>query len=167
MAKTSTQYICQACGTIQPKWTGQCSGCEEWNTLVEEKIEAIPKGMTLGKGTAIDFVGLSGQSQQVCRHLSGMPELDRVLGGGLVPGSAILVGGDPGIGKSTLLLQIVAALSQKNLKCAYISGEEAIDQVRLRAQRLNVEKTPVRLAAATNVRDILASLEKENKIDDF
>lgn len=165
MAKASTQYICQECGSCQPKWTGQCSGCEGWNTLVEETKEVIPKGMSLGKGKTIDFVGLEGSAEHLTRHLSGMSELDRVLGGGLVPGSAILVGGDPGIGKSTLLLQIVAALSERQLKCAYVSGEEAIDQVRLRARRLNVEKTSVRLAAATNVRDILASIEQDNKID--
>ncbi len=165
MAKDSNQFICQECGSCQPKWTGQCAGCGAWNTLLEEKKEAIPKGMSLGKGKLIDFVGLEGSAENVARHQSGMAELDRVLGGGLVPGSAILVGGDPGIGKSTLLLQIVAALSQRNLKCAYVSGEEAIDQVRLRAQRLNVEKSPVRLAAASNVRDILSSIEKDNKID--
>lgn len=140
-------------------------GCNAWNTLLEEKKESVPKGMSLGKGKTIDFVGLEGQANNVARHESGMGELDRVLGGGLVPGSAILVGGDPGIGKSTLLLQIAAALSQRSLKCAYISGEEAIDQVRLRAQRLQVEKSPVMLASATNVRDILSSVEGANKPD--
>jgi len=165
MVKATTQYICQECGSCQPKWSGQCSGCNAWNTLLEEKKEAIPKGMSLGKGKTIDFVGLEGQANHLTRHTSGMNELDRVLGGGLVPGSAILVGGDPGIGKSTLLLQITAALSLRDLKCAYVSGEEAIDQVRLRAQRLNVEKSPVKLASATIVRDILSSIEGSNQPD--
>lgn len=165
MAKSETQYVCQECGTCQPKWTGQCSGCEGWNTLAEEKRESIPKAMSLGKGRALDFVSLEGESEHFPRHLSGIQEFDRALGGGLVPGSAILVGGDPGIGKSTLLLQIVAAISQRQLKCAYISGEEAIDQVRLRAARLGIEKSPVQLAAATNVRDILTSLEKTHRLD--
>jgi len=115
MAKTETQFVCQECGAFQSKWTGQCTGCHAWNTLIEEKKEVIPKAMSLGRGKDLDFVSLQGEAEQVARQVSGMQEFDRVLGGGLVPGSAILVGGDPGIGKSTLLLQIVAALSKRQM----------------------------------------------------
>lgn len=158
MAKTSTQYVCQECGSCQSKWSGQCSGCYSWNTLVEEQSESIPKGISRGKGKAIELVGLEGDAKTIERRIVGIGEFDRVLGGGLVPGSAVLVGGDPGIGKSTILLQAVAALSY-SFDCHYISGEEAVDQVRLRAQRLGVEKSPVKLASATNLRDILSSID--------
>jgi DNA repair protein RadA/Sms len=118
-----------------------------------------PKGLGKGKGRKLDFVALAGTSAGAPRRASGIAEFDRVCGGGLVPGSAILVGGDPGIGKSTLLLQVVARLAGTGAGCAYISGEEAIDQVRLRAARLGLAQAPVQLAAATSVRDIVASLE--------
>lgn len=132
--------------------------------MVEEAArEAIPKGIGSGKGRVIDFQPLSGTSESPPRRITGIGEFDRVTGGGLVAGSALLIGGDPGIGKSTLLLQVTALLS-KGGKCAYISGEEAIDQVRLRASRLGLEKAPVDLAAATSVRDILTTLE-QNRYD--
>jgi DNA repair protein RadA/Sms len=110
-------------------------------------------------GHALDFVGLSGEKSGTARYLTGIAEFDRVCGGGLVPGSAILVGGDPGIGKSTLLLQAAAAVAASGGTAAYITGEEAIDQIRLRARRLGVAESPVRLAVATSVRDIAASLD--------
>ena len=121
----------------------------------------MPKGLGAKKGgRVIDFVPLAGaNTQEYPRSQSGISELDRVLGGGLVPGSAILMGGDPGIGKSTLLLQAVCALAKKGLRCQYVSGEEAVDQVRMRAQRLGLADAPVELASATNVRDIVASME--------
>ncbi|MDP6896998.1 MAG: DNA repair protein RadA [Rhodospirillales bacterium] len=159
MAKAKTLYVCQHCGTFQPKWTGQCPACNEWNSLVEEQpAESAPKGLGARKGRKIEFVGLKGEEKQSPRRVSGNAEFDRVTGGGLVPGSATLVGGDPGIGKSTLLMQIAAALSGK-MRCAYISGEEAIDQLRLRAARLELADALVGLAAATSVRDIAATLE--------
>lgn len=158
MAKPSTRYVCQECGGVHAKWAGKCDSCGAWNSLVEEVVEAAPKAMKPGGGRRIEFVGLDGAAKHTPRKMANIGEFDRVLGGGLVAGSATLIGGDPGIGKSTLLLQVVARLAQ-TARCAYVSGEEAIDQVRLRAQRLGVSKAPVQLAAATSIRDILASLD--------
>ena len=162
MAKTKTSYVCQSCGAVHKRWAGKCEACGEWNTITEETVaESVPKGMSGNvKGRKIDFVSLDDPSRSEYKRLvSGIQELDRVSGGGLVPGSATLIGGDPGIGKSTLLLQLVCALSRKNTRCVYVSGEEAIDQVRMRAQRLGLADAPVELASATNVRDIIASVE--------
>jgi len=156
------RYVCQSCGTVHRKWGGRCDGCGEWNTLVEEAPpDAAPKGVTGGVGgRRLDFVGLHGKNAAPPRRSTGIGELDRVCGGGLVPGSALLVGGDPGIGKSTLLLQASAALAAEGgPPVLYISGEEAIDQVRLRAQRLGLAEAPVLLASATGLRDIAASLD--------
>lgn len=159
MAKPTTRYVCQACGASFPKWAGKCDACGEWNSLVEEAApDSAPKGLGSARGRRIDFVGLHGSSEAPPRRMTGIAEFDRVCGGGLVPGSAILIGGDPGIGKSTLLLQAMARLSQDH-RCAYVSGEEAVDQVRLRAQRLGCASAPVDLASATSVRDIVASLD--------
>src|SRR5690606_7834375 len=134
--------------------------CGEWNTVVEEAApEATPKGLgKSGGGRALAFESLAGASTPPPRRVSGLAEFDRVTGGGLVPGSAVLIGGDPGIGKSTLLLQVVAALS-KSLDTAFVSGEEAIDQVRMRAKRLGLADAKVALAAATSIRDIAATLD--------
>ena len=162
MAKSKTSYVCQSCGAVYSRWAGKCDGCGEWNTMVEEVAGggAVPKGMSAKKGRKIDFVSLNDPAQaDYPRHVCGIDEFDRVTGGGLVPGSACLIGGDPGIGKSTLLLQAVCALSQKGVRCVYVSGEEAVDQVRMRARRLGLAEAPVELASATNVRDILASVE--------
>jgi len=160
MAKSTTQFVCQECGASFPKWAGKCDSCNAWNSLVEEAArESIPKGLGTKKGNRIEFVSLQGKSAEVPRRITGIGEFDRVCGGGLVPGSALLVGGDPGIGKSTLLLQVTGLLA-KNYKCAYVSGEEAVDQVRMRATRLGLNHAPVELAAATNVRDICATLDE-------
>ena len=160
MAKRTTSFTCQNCGTSYGKWAGQCDSCGEWNTLVEEQnAEAIPKGLGKSRGNTIEFVGLDGTSKEAPRLISKVKEFDRVCGGGLVPGSAILVGGDPGIGKSTLLLQVVAMLSDST-GCIYVSGEESIDQVRMRARRLGLGDRDVSLASATNVRDLITTLEK-------
>ncbi len=162
MAKNTARYVCQQCGAVHPRWAGKCEACGEWNCIAEEApVDTVPKGLAGGKGRRIEFVGLGGGVSAPPRRPTGIAELDRVCGGGLVAGSCLLVGGDPGIGKSTLLLQAVAGLALKGAKCAYVSGEEAIDQVRLRAGRLGLEKAPVGLAAATSVRDIIASLEAE------
>lgn len=160
MAKSTTRYVCQACGASFPKWAGRCDACGEWNSLAEEVLEkGPPKSLADGrKGKRLDFVGLTGASEAPPRRLTGIAEFDRVCGGGLVPGSALLVGGDPGIGKSTLLLQAAARLSRAG-RVAYVSGEEAVDQVRLRAARLGVADASVALASATSVRDICAALE--------
>src|SRR5215469_1342560 len=169
VAKSQTQFVCEQCGTTYPKWAGRCDACGGWNTLVEEIVAAGPpkslakSGLGKGKAHRIAFSALTGESREMPRRVSGIAEFDRVCGGGMVPGSALLVGGDPGIGKSTLLLQVVAALAAaqrtKKLRCAYISGEESLDQVRLRAARLKVEQAPVELAASTSIRDIAATLD--------
>ncbi len=165
MAKTQRNFICQSCGTVHRKWTGKCDGCNEWNTISEEIVEAaVPKGMSLGKGRKVELFKLEGENHEtITRHKSNMAEFDRVTGGGLVPGSALLIGGDPGIGKSTLLLQIVCRLSLTGKRCAYFSGEEAVDQVRLRASRLGVTGASVDLASANNVRDIIATIESDSQ----
>ena len=164
MAKPNLRYVCQACGSAFGKWTGRCESCGEWNTIVEEaQREAAPGGLgrsAKAKARTLDFASLSGPAEQAIRRPSGILEFDRVCGGGLVDGSAVLVGGDPGIGKSTVLLQVVARLATAGLRTVYISGEEAVDQVRLRAARLDVEKAEVEIAAATSVRDIVAALER-------
>lgn len=164
--KTTIEYVCQSCGAVYPKWQGKCDACGEWNTIVEEKKsnEGFSNISEKKKGNKIDFVSLNGESQTYKRLITNLSEINRVSGGGLVPGSVILVGGDPGIGKSTLLLQICAGMANqlKENTCFYISGEEAIDQVRIRAKRLGLADSPVRLASTTSVKDIIATLEKEN-----
>lgn len=166
MAKKGIDFICQNCGAVYPKWQGKCDACGEWNTIVEEKAggEGFSNMTPKHKGKIIEFVPLTGAQQNLERLTTGIKELDRVCGGGLVAGSVILVGGDPGIGKSTLLLQACAKVAQLPIKpeVFYISGEEAIDQVRIRAKRLKLEQAPVNLASATDVRDIIATLEKSN-----
>jgi DNA repair protein RadA/Sms len=164
MGRAQARFVCQQCGSVHPKWTGRCDGCGAWNSLIEEVArEAPPQSLAKDRraGRALGFVGLTGPSLLPPRRLTGIAELDRVCGGGFVPGSAILVGGDPGIGKSTLLLQAAAAIAAQ-ASAAYITGEEAIDQVRLRAERLGVVNSPMLLAAASNVRDIIASLDRED-----
>jgi DNA repair protein RadA/Sms len=159
MAKRDNRYVCQECGAVHPRWMGKCEACGAWNTVIEEAApDTVPKGASSKGGRRITFHELEGASDHTPRRMSGIAEFDRVCGGGLVAGSAILVGGDPGIGKSTLLLQAMAALAGR-AQVAYISGEEAIDQVRMRAARLGLAKAKVALAAATNLRDILATLE--------
>lgn len=160
MAKApASQFVCQDCGAVTRKWAGKCESCGAWNSIVEEAArEEVPKGLTAGKGKKIEFVGLEGTSAPLPRMLTGIGELDRVCGGGLVPGSCLLVGGDPGIGKSTLLLQASARLSGQ-AGVAYISGEEAVEQVRMRAARLGYAKAKVALASAGSLRDIIASLD--------
>ncbi|MGF1593404.1 MAG: DNA repair protein RadA [Kiloniellaceae bacterium] len=165
MAKPRSQYVCQECGAVAAKWAGRCEACGAWNALVEESVRSAPGGLAArGRaGGRIQFVDLEGESQPRPRLVCGLGEFDRVTGGGLVPGSAVLVAGDPGIGKSTLLLQVAARLAMTQgggAACAYISGEESIDQVRLRARRMGLHKAPVQLASATAVRDIVASLDR-------
>ena len=162
MAKPAARYVCQSCGAVYPKWVGKCDACGEWNTLVEEAIEARPNAPSRsGLGRKVTFVGLQGSAAPPPRAESGIAELDRVLGGGFVPASVVLVGGDPGIGKSTLMLQAAASLARAGRKVMYVSGEESIDQVRMRARRLRLSDAPMQLAAAINVRDIAATLEAE------
>jgi DNA repair protein RadA/Sms len=151
--------VCQSCGAAYGKWTGQCDACGQWNTVVEEQaIATVPKGLGSGKGQKISFVGLTGQTPETPRMVTGLTEFDRVCGGGMVPGSAVLVGGDPGIGKSTLLLQVVGRLAA-GAGCAYVSGEESVDQVRMRARRLGLGDVAVELASATSVRDLVTTFD--------
>ena len=164
--KGASEFVCQSCGAVYPKWQGKCDACGEWNTIVEEKSggEGFSNIAPKRKGRLLEFVPLSGSQEALTRLVTDIKELDRVCGGGLVPGSAILVGGDPGIGKSTLLLQACASIANlpSHPECYYISGEEAIDQVRIRAKRLQLEQSPVKLTSATDVKDIIATLEKSN-----
>ena len=164
--KGASEFVCQSCGAVYPKWQGKCDACGEWNTIVEEKSggEGFSNIAPKRKGRLLEFVPLSGSQEALTRLVTNIKELDRVCGGGLVPGSAILVGGDPGIGKSTLLLQACASIANlpSHPECYYISGEEAIDQVRIRAKRLQLEQSPVKLTSATDVKDIIATLEKSN-----
>jgi DNA repair protein RadA/Sms len=163
MAKPRKRYVCQACGSVSSRWQGQCSDCAEWNTLVEDAGAVVTPfsarhDLRTG-GRAVALVGLDSEVPLPERMSTGIKEFDRAVGGGLVAGSATLIGGDPGIGKSTLLLQAAANIAVKGLPVAYISGEEAADQVRLRARRLGLGSAPVQLAAASSVRDILTTLE--------
>ena len=161
MSKSGPSFTCSSCGASHRKWAGRCDACGAWNSIIEEApLSAGPKALG-GKGRSIPLTDLATEEAPPPRASSGIDELDRVLGGGLVPASAILVGGDPGIGKSTLLLQAAASFARKGLKCLYISGEEASAQVRMRAQRLGLQDAPVSLGAETNLRDILTTLEAE------
>ncbi|MGB8813828.1 MAG: DNA repair protein RadA [Paracoccaceae bacterium] len=161
MAKAPLSFTCSSCGAAHKKWVGRCEACGAWNTIIEEApLSAGPKALGL-KGRAITLTDLATEEAPPPRASSGMDELDRVLGGGLVQASAILVGGDPGIGKSTLLLQAAASFARRGVKCMYISGEEAPAQVRMRAQRLGLTDAPVALGAETNLRDILTTLDAE------
>ena len=165
VAKGATRFVCQECGAVAPRWAGKCEACGAWNSIAEETApQPLPRTLSAKPGHKIDFVGLDGASAPVKRLPTGIAELDRVTGGGLVPGSALLVGGDPGIGKSTLLLQAAAKLAG-SARVAYISGEEAIDQVRMRASRLGLSKCPVDLASATALKDILSTLDQHDTHD--
>lgn len=171
MAKARAQFVCQNCGTVHTRWAGKCDGCGEWNTLVEEGtasggIGGGPAGLrSARKGRPVALTTLSGEIEEAPRIVSGIGELDRATGGGFVRGSALLVGGDPGIGKSTLLTQAAAALASRGHRVVYVSGEEAVAQIRLRAQRLGADKAPVELAAETNVEDILATIADGRRPD--
>ena len=162
MSKRTASFICQNCGAAYGRWQGKCEACGEWNTLAEEEavspLRARAPGKAPGKGRRFALEPLSGETHDAPRLPSGIAEFDRVTGGGLVRGSVLLVGGDPGIGKSTLLIQVAAALARGGHRAIYISGEEATAQVRLRAERLSLGAAPVELASATAIEDILATL---------
>ncbi|MEO0388389.1 MAG: DNA repair protein RadA [Pseudomonadota bacterium] len=162
MARTVSRFVCSACGAVTPKWAGRCEACGAWNTIAEEAAPG-PAATSLGpaRGRRTALTTLSAMDPPPPRQPSGVLELDRVLGGGLVPASAILVGGDPGIGKSTLLLQTAAAFARAGLPAVYVTGEEATAQVQMRAARLGLAGAPLALAAETNLRDILTTLEAE------
>jgi DNA repair protein RadA/Sms len=163
MARDGAVYVCQSCGGAQTKWAGQCPACQAWNTLVEEVQSRPPGALAPSKATktrGLAFQDLQSETAAPPRIITGVGEFDRVCGGGVVPGSAILVGGDPGVGKSTLLLQVAGEASRRGVACAYISGEEAVEQIRARAQRMGLADAPVQLAAETSLRDIVDGLKK-------
>ena len=161
MSRARSSYVCQNCGAVTQRWQGKCESCGEWNTIIEE---AAALGVGAGSarkgsaGRAFPLEDLSGEHKEEPRLLSGIEELDRATGGGFVPGSATLIGGEPGIGKSTLLIQTCAALARRGGRVVYISGEESTNQVRMRASRLGLSDAPVQLAAQTSVEDIIATL---------
>lgn len=162
MAKS--QFICQSCGAAHSKWSGRCDACGEWNTLVEEAISGPPGGLKAPKSGSkaagkAKFSALNGDDAPPERIVLGVDELDRVFGGGIVPSSATLIGGDPGIGKSTLLLQVAARLARNGLTSVYVSGEEATAQIQDRARRLKVADSPVQLATETDLRKVLSALK--------
>lgn len=154
------RFVCQTCGAVYPKWSGKCEACGEWNTIVEETLEPTVSRTSRTKNR-LTFTGLEGNSALPPRIMTGIEELDRVLGGGFVPASVVLVGGDPGIGKSTLLLQTASRLASSGQRVVYISGEEAVEQIRMRAQRLELIAPTLELAASINVSDIVATLETD------
>jgi DNA repair protein RadA/Sms len=164
MSRKGLSFVCQNCGAAYTRWQGKCESCGEWNTLAEESASAplgkAGPGKASGRGRAFALQPLSGETQDAPRLATGMPEFDRVTGGGLVRGSVLLLGGDPGIGKSTLLVQVAAALAKLKQRSVYISGEEAVAQVRLRAERLSLAGEKVELAAETSVEDIIATLSQ-------
>ncbi|GGE17499.1 DNA repair protein RadA [Polymorphobacter glacialis] len=172
MARAATRYVCQACGSVSSRWQGQCGDCEAWNTIQAEAAPVVTaftaKHSLSGGGRKFAMASLADDVELPKRLSTGIGELDRALGGaiggpaanagGLVPGSVVLIGGDPGIGKSTLLLQAAGRMARDGHVVAYVSGEEAADQVRLRARRLGLAKADVQLASETSVRDILTTL---------
>jgi len=161
MTKSSPTFVCQTCGATTPKWSGKCEACNGWNTITEEGA-APPIGSSGGrrvKGRKFALEDLKTEDAPPPRRLTGIAEFDRVTGGGLVPGSALLVSGDPGIGKSTILLQALGEYVRRGGHAIYISGEEAMAQVRMRAARMGLADAPLMLGGATNVEDILATLE--------
>ncbi|MCL5975304.1 MAG: DNA repair protein RadA [Gammaproteobacteria bacterium] len=164
MAKAKRVYVCRECGAQTPQWAGRCTDCGAWNSLEESVQSSVKPSATMNKHT-----GYAGQqqntvqalktitSEQAVRWSTGLPELDRVLGGGLVTGSVVLIGGDPGIGKSTLLLQAMASMAElSGINPLYISGEESLQQIRLRAERLQLQETPVDLLAETHAEQMMA-----------
>ena len=160
MAKSSVSYVCQQCGGAHRKWSGRCDHCGAWNTLVEERIETPsgPSKKVAGRQIDMQPLATSADTPPPPRMKTGLGEFDRVSGGGLVKGSATLIGGDPGCGKSTLLLQLVCRLAAAGARAAYVSGEESAEQVRMRARRLGLGEANVELATVTNAGDIAASL---------
>ena len=163
MAKAKKSiFFCQNCGHEESKWLGQCPVCRQWNTFVEEKVTVAKTGGQTKSLKEAEVVALSSvQTDREERVCTGIGELDRVLGGGIVPGSLVLVGGDPGIGKSTLLLQVCQRLTERKQKLLYISGEESLKQIKLRADRMGTFTDDLLLLCETNIETIRSVIEKE------
>ena len=159
------QYICQKCGATHSKWAGQCSDCNAWNSIELETAEG--GGFYLdNSGKSQELESLAGEITVQPRMVSGVNELDRVLGGGIVYGSAVLIGGDPGIGKSTLLLQLISKTTTENrAKCLYVTGEESVNQMRLHAKRLSLDKVPVSVLSHTNINDIISTIKSMSGLE--
>ena len=163
MIKTKKKFMCQSCGSVYSRWIGKCEQCNQWNSLIEDN-DSKPSGiLSKSIGKKISFEKLNGVNYEYLRIKSNLKELDRVIGGGFVPGSVTLIGGDPGIGKSTLLLQLVGNLTNEKEKCIYISGEESLSQIKMRADRLGVKNNDIQFASVTNASDIAATLNSEKK----
>ncbi|MGN1069047.1 MAG: DNA repair protein RadA [Candidatus Fimadaptatus sp.] len=166
MAKLKTRYVCSECGYETTRWLGKCPACDQWNTLTETHIEAEPdavagKKLKQARGSGAEPVLLSEiVEEDNPRVLSGVGELDRVLGGGIVPGSLTLVGGEPGIGKSTLLLQVASNLAGKGLRVLYVSGEESARQIKLRAQRLELPLGSLLMLAENDICNVMDQVER-------
>ena len=166
MAKLKTTYVCQNCGAVQSKWMGKCPECNQWNTLVEEVIEKQPSSKLnytqnyIPKNTPVALSNVTGIETH--RFATGIRELDQVLGGGIVKGSVVLIGGEPGIGKSTVILQVAGILNKQNKKVLYVSGEESPSQIRMRADRLNVKAENLELLATTSFEDVLSASSLEH-----
>jgi DNA repair protein RadA/Sms len=161
MARREATFLCQNCGAAYSRWQGKCDACGDWNTIAEENAAATRPAMpgrAPRKGRLFALEPMSGETHDAPRLPCAIAEFDRVTGGGFVPGSVLLLGGDPGIGKSTLLIQVAATLARAGHRAVYISGEEAVAQVRLRAERLGLAGAAVELAAETSVEDIIATL---------
>src|SRR5947209_10271487 len=159
----NTIFICQACGHQSRKWLGKCPECGEWNSLVEERIATTKKGagrngFRVREAQAVAYTDI--ESQDDVRVSSGVTEFDRVLGGGIVPGTLVLIGGDPGIGKSTLLLQVADRLSAGGTVVLYVSAEESERQIKLRGERLNIEAPNLYLLPETNLENIFHQVER-------
>lgn len=160
MAKDKA-YRCTACGAGHSKWSGRCEACGAWNSITEDAPITAGPVNSIRRGAVLPMTDLKTAAEAPPRTQAGVGELDRVLGGGLVPASAILLGGDPGIGKSTLLLQAAARFARNGLKVIYVTGEESAAQVQMRAQRLGLAESPVSLISDNNLRNILTTLEAE------
>ncbi len=162
--KMTSIFFCQSCGYESAKWMGQCPGCKAWNTMVEEKVDRKVSGHRSSKAlgeelhTPVSISDISTEDEE--RISTGIGELDRVLGGGIVPGSLTLVGGDPGIGKSTLLLQVCRQLSDKGIEVLYISGEESLRQIKLRADRIGSMNAHLKLLCETNLENICEQVKR-------
>ena len=162
MAKAKTHFVCQSCGYQAPKWLGRCPGCQEWNTFVEERVmeEKTPDRDLLGferEAVPTPLTEIIGEEKE--RIQVGIGEFDRVLGGGIVFGSVVLVGGDPGIGKSTLLLQMMHRLASNGKKVLYISGEESLQQTKMRADRLSISSDQLFVVSETSLEKILQDIQ--------
>ena len=161
--QSNTIFICQSCGYQSRKWLGKCPECGEWNSLVEERVVTTKKGsgrnsFRLQEAKAVAYTEI--ESQDDVRVSSGVTEFDRVLGGGIVPGTLVLLGGDPGIGKSTLLLQVADKLSTTGATVLYISGEESERQIKLRGERLGIAAPNLLLLPETNLENIFREIER-------